>query len=786
MDTEPLVDSTSALTPQEPEPELEMEMEMENVGGDNSAPPLQSQDPVVDAEMEFQDPAADPITTEQEDESAADHEQEPSPTSMEMLATESSAPELHPERQPATDAEIDFAEVDANAAQRPQTPGRLINKPYMGGLRDKRTGALFLHAVTQTPTPMEKRALLQGVKFHRDVQTKFVRHRVIQSVRESGTQMPRSDLALTDKMHKVIHAKEYTSADERHDFLVANVIVLQCFFRKIKAIRRVKRVRQARERKRLADEAVERRQTELTERQRRREIERRVHPRTVKDFALLYSGLETWRAQETRKIKQNIGMDADEKQAQVNELLNQEATLIQQLEALKVEAQEEAKQRSTNHWIDRMAGSKKWPLERGGFALVDTPTTLRARELRDLYCTLGLFASPVTMNEYGASSVDARLHALLQVKNVVKEFDCPLSREIIQLINREGDLLCRGRDGPCLDGLRQRILSLFLQFMSVPEFNPEAGITPYPKGAAGMQKATQSAQQSPHVYICKSCNKYLASTKFHLSTMVENVGVCSSCMAQQNAGSKRQSGDEYVRILAAARLSESGLSGTVVPKQLARPIDAAKAMRAAMRKSADSLAASRASLAASTDDTAAHVEAAAIAAAASAAALAQEVKDGGSTLETMDRILQSNKHSAADPVLPVHYMTEDDVAHLVQVIWNGHSAVSGNRHLSQLVLSRWELAKPLSPWNAILLTADEAHTHATVPLSRLYANEFVNKVLAKLALARRKWVRLAELESILDETPDLRSRLASDAHNTLPPISLKATVGKGIGIVASR
>jgi hypothetical protein len=118
-----------------------------------------------------------------------------------------------------------------------------------------------------------------------------------------------------------------------------------------------------------------------------------------------------------------------------------------------------------------MAGPKKWHLAKGGFVLVDTPSTLRARELRDAY--FGLADTP--------ESVDGRLHILLQLKNIVKEYDCSITQDLIQLINREGDLLCRGRDGVCLDGLRERIKSLFLQFMSTPEFNPEAANIPPPK-----------------------------------------------------------------------------------------------------------------------------------------------------------------------------------------------------------------------------------------------------------------------------------------------------------------
>ena len=63
---------------------------------------------------------------------------------------------------------------------------------------------------------------------------------------------------------------------------------------------------------------------------------------------------------------------------------------------------------------------------------------------------------------------------LLHIKWTVKEFDCSLTREIVDLIDREADLLNRGRSPKTLAGLRQRVANLFLQFCETPEFNPES------------------------------------------------------------------------------------------------------------------------------------------------------------------------------------------------------------------------------------------------------------------------------------------------------------------------
>jgi len=71
-------------------------------------------------------------------------------------------------------------------------------------------------------------------------------------------------------------------------------------------------------------------------------------------------------------------------------------------------------------------------------------------------------------------SIDERLDVLLHTKWTVKEFDCNLTREIVDLIDREADMLNRGRPEISLESLRKRLSNLFLQFIETPEFNPEA------------------------------------------------------------------------------------------------------------------------------------------------------------------------------------------------------------------------------------------------------------------------------------------------------------------------
>jgi hypothetical protein len=64
---------------------------------------------------------------------------------------------------------------------------------------------------------------------------------------------------------------------------------------------------------------------------------------------------------------------------------------------------------------------------------VHTPLTVRAAELQQLYCGLTL----------PSLSLDERLDVLLHVKWVAKEWDSSATRELVELIDREADLLNR-------------------------------------------------------------------------------------------------------------------------------------------------------------------------------------------------------------------------------------------------------------------------------------------------------------------------------------------------------
>jgi hypothetical protein len=102
----------------------------------------------------------------------------------------------------------------------------------------------------------------------------------------------------------------------------------------------------------------------------------------------------------------------------------QETRLLQTIDRLKQAATEENKTARISYTLRTLCKPKQWELANGKTAKVHTPLTTRAWELMQLYNGLRL---PLV-------SIEERLDVLLHVKWTVKEFDCNLTREIVDLV----------------------------------------------------------------------------------------------------------------------------------------------------------------------------------------------------------------------------------------------------------------------------------------------------------------------------------------------------------------
>ena len=154
-------------------------------------------------------------------------------------------------------------------------------------------------------------------------------------------------------------------------------------------------------------------------------------------------------------------------------LLNEETKALQHIQQLKTAAHHDIEMEKTQKMLTLMAHPQKWQLSDGDVAVVHTTSILRAKELLDLFNALN---APLT-------NTNDRLEILLNVKWTIKEkFTVEgngsglgnVVRDLVDLIDREADLLNRGRPYASMENLRTRISHLFLQIIESPVFNPRA------------------------------------------------------------------------------------------------------------------------------------------------------------------------------------------------------------------------------------------------------------------------------------------------------------------------
>jgi len=340
-------------------------------------------------------------------------------------------------------------------------------KPYLGGYRNKLDGKIYHHAGSQTPKVNNDNRLNKKTYDHvrtRETQTVVERTVSVQLTRESGSQMQRPDLIIDTKDDVYIAPRPYFSSEELLALQVKKAIEIQRYYRGhlARMLAEEKRERIRAYEQRLQDEVNEKARLEAL--QREEDAKRRLHPKTNDDFARLYNELDAWRKQEVEKVKSSTKANTDERTQAMNDILFNETQVLQSIRKLKVTAKTNMHEEKTLRMLDLMAQPHRWECSDGKIAYVNTPEINRSKELFDQYQSL---IRPVT-------KVDERLDILVHVKWTLGKHESALTKEAIDLINREADLLNRGRPIATMEGLRMRIKNLFLSFIEDPKYNPRA------------------------------------------------------------------------------------------------------------------------------------------------------------------------------------------------------------------------------------------------------------------------------------------------------------------------
>ncbi|XP_019935100.2 IQ motif and ubiquitin-like domain-containing protein [Paralichthys olivaceus] len=467
-----------------------------------------------------------------------------SSTRLEMSSTDPTTHPLRPLRPPENDSMPDVISVRVQTddgvfqevvveIERPRQ-----QKAFVGGYRHRLTGVEYHHAAIQT---LPKRRTDRGVVvFSRDTQTVELKSQAEQCPVNASTQMRGIGCYVSCINDKLVAPGNYITAAEYHDKRLRAVICLQSFARRWLARQVVDQLRKERDRRLAWLEVQKSRGTQEKEEQLRDRQRRWMNPQRKEDLNLMYHALEKWRCEEEQQI--NSSMRGAERKAALCLLLDQETQFIAAIGRHRIAVQENNYDKTIRKFLDKSAAPHQWRAADGRLIEMDSQHTIRARELQDLY-------NNVTQP---AVSQEQRLHVLMTLKHTVKEHGCRLTRDIVDLIDREVDLMTRGMKTASLEGLRKRISTLFLQYIKTPAFNPEV---------AKLLKVPQNPSQLKNdVFLCRSCRCYLSSANFSPTARPRLSGQCRDCARLDNISGGRYDLSCYNNMLRRLRDDEQQLS----------------------------------------------------------------------------------------------------------------------------------------------------------------------------------------------------------------------------------
>ncbi|XP_057160446.1 IQ and ubiquitin-like domain-containing protein isoform X2 [Ursus arctos] len=409
-----------------------------------------------------------------------------------------------------------------------------FHKPFLGGFRHKITGIEYHNAGTQT---MPKKIPEKDNVFCRDTQTVFERKKLQQTTNTTSTQMTKIGVYVSNMTDKLVTPGKYFSAAEYHARRLQAVIVLQTYYRQWHAKVVVENLKKQKMLRLKWEAEEELRKIREKEEWIKLDYYRRHNPQTKEDFELLYNALELWQQEEFARINQSS--TGAERKAALCELLEKETQIIASIGRHRYIAYMANREELTQAFLDKCSAPKVWRTFSGKIIEMDTPFTIRARELQSIYKCIML----------KNISQDERLDVLLTLKHTVKEHECKLTQEILELIDREVDLMMRGVKHHNLEGLRKRIATLFFHYIKTPLFNPEV--------ARHLKVPQDPLKFYKKIYFCHGCQLYLPSTEFAISSTSHRIYRCRHCINLDNETRQRESFLKYKCLLQRLYYSEA-------------------------------------------------------------------------------------------------------------------------------------------------------------------------------------------------------------------------------------
>lgn len=409
---------------------------------------------------------------------------------------------------------------------------RPLDRPWLGGYRDRDNGKVYHHACAQTDFRPKKYSNAEQV----DGRSQTCADKGV----DHGRRNVRTQTAVDAVDGKRLRARRYQSYQSwlEQDHVLTSVVKIQRAFRRVAAARR------SQERADEAQQAAERRKAAAAV---ARKESTSVMPSTVleskqQNFCALYTMIGKWWKKERQRIKE-IEADHCRKAAQMN-LLQKEIKFLLEVEKQRLELKYELTKHDDITFLNKTSKPKMFKNRNGKLLTMDTVGNQKARDLRAVYVDY------TAVDQTRASDRTRTLDRLYDV--VSGETRYKYRKHLLDAIALERDLTAMQADTASVRSAGARVEQMFRHFVRQPEVNPEAAAEKRPCGDGGGGRVLNA-------YTCARCKRNLAATDFSLESRANRTNVCATCEWTEQVGAgghKRADLGPYRRMLRTLRRDE--------------------------------------------------------------------------------------------------------------------------------------------------------------------------------------------------------------------------------------
>lgn len=384
-----------------------------------------------------------------------------------------------------------------------------IIKPWLGGYVHTESGIEYHHGYTQTG-PRRPKAPPEKLN-HRDTQTYWLRNRKHDTTYERATQMANENVYIPSITDKIKIVKEYETADERDKRrdVEGKVGTIQRYFRAWK-IRKALKVLSVEYRRRVALQLAEDEfDAQENVDRKKREIICKIFPRSKTDFCILYALVEQWKRSEINRICTYTTGAA--KMAEFYMLLETEIKMLRAIERHREAVKADVRIQKDQEFLKLLGDPLKWNSKYKNLEVsMDTLETQKGREYRGIYFSLCDLTS----------DTEDRIQALLNLKLSLKDHNCQVGNQLVNLANRAVELMVRGIDMKHLDMLMKRIQVMFLWL--VKDRDCSFGVT---------HRMVRVKEKLMHknLFLCSRCYKFKLHEQFVINPDLKTLRVCRVC-----------------------------------------------------------------------------------------------------------------------------------------------------------------------------------------------------------------------------------------------------------------